>query len=106
MLSFIDGFRSSLCENVSTTASTIKLRLSDAARLNKLKDGDHVYLSIRYLDRYEVVKFTKDADIRNGEVPVTRDMLGTGRKNFPSGTCVQTDWNSIQLKEFIKQHRS
>lgn len=101
MLEILDGFKSRLAGNLQTTSDIITLPHSHAEKLNKMVEGNHIYLTIKYLDRYEVVKFTKDAAIKAGRVPVERDVLGDGRKNFPCGSCVVVDWNSVQLKEFI-----
>lgn len=105
MLSFIDYFKGSLTTHFQTTDDVLHMPFKAAQRLNELAEGDHVYLTVRYLDRFEVVKFTKEKDIRGGVVPVERDVLGKGRKNFPAGSCVSIDWNSIQLKEFICQNK-
>lgn len=106
MLNFIDGFKSRLTTNLRTTGDTIKLPPKAVQQLNALAENDHVYLTVRYLDRYEVVKFTKgETDIKGDEVPVERDILEKGRKNFPCEACVTIDWNSVQLKEFICQNK-
>lgn len=105
MLSFIDGFKSTLKTHFQTTDDTLELPFKSVQELNKLAEGDHVYLTLRYLDRYEVVKFTKENDLKGGKVPVERDVLGKGRKNFPCGSCVVVDWNSVQLREFICQNK-
>lgn len=103
MLNFIDGFKSALKTHFQTTDDVIQLPFKSVQELNNLADGDHVYLSIKYLDRYEVVKYIKEGELKGGKVPVIRDVLGKGRKNFPCGSCVSIDWNSVQLKEFICQ---
>lgn len=105
MLSFIDYFKGSLSSHLKTTDDTIVLKFEQARRLNELAEGDHVYLTVRYLDRFEVVKFTKTYELKGGIVPVERDVLGKGRKNFPAGSCVSVDWNSVQLREFICQNK-
>lgn len=105
MLNFIDGFKGSLSSHLQSTDDALQLPFKTTQRLNELSEGEHVYLTLRYLDRYEVVKFTKDGDLKQGKVPVTRDVLGKGRKNFPCGSCVTVEWNSIQLKEFICQNK-
>lgn len=101
MLEFIDGFRTAQQGHLPTTADYLNLPPKAVKQLNDLSDGNHVYLTLRYLDRYEVVKFTKDTELKGSKVPVERDVLGKGRKNFPCGTCIVTDWNSVQLKEFV-----
>lgn len=105
MLEVIDGLKSSLTAHVQTTSDTLPLPPKTVQKLNELSEGNHIYLTLKYLDRYEVVKFTKDGAVKQGKVPVVRDILGTGRKNFPCGSCVVVDWNSIQLKEFICQNK-
>lgn len=104
MLKFIDGFKSSLNTHLSTTDDVIKIYPAQVRELNEqLNDGDHVYLSVQYMDRYEVMKVVKDRTFKGCEVPVIRDSLNRGRKNFPAGTCVKIDWNSIQMHEYICQ---
>lgn len=103
MLEFLDGFSTKLQSNLSTTQDTITICKNAVDKLNTLSEGNHVYLTIKYLDRYEVVKFIKDQDIVGNKIHITRDMLSKGRKNFPCGACVVVDFNSIQLTEFIKQ---
>lgn len=101
MLNFVDGIRGVVRGNVQTTDTMISVAPPIAKRLNKFAEGDHIYLTITYLDRSETVKFTKDGEIRNNKIVVERDQLGNGRKNFPCGACIVADWNSIQLKEFV-----
>lgn len=103
MLEFIDNFKSALQVNISTTDDVIVLRPKDVARLNAMKEGNHIYLTIKYLDRYEIVKYTHDAPIKGCKVPITRDVLSQGRKNFPCTACVVADWNAVQLREFVCQ---
>lgn len=103
MLEFLYEFRTSLMEHTKTTSDAIKLPLKMIKRLEHMKEGNHIYLTLKYLDRYEVVKYTHQGQLRNGFVPVERDILGSGRKNFPCGSCVVADWNPIQLNEFICQ---
>ena len=54
-----------------------------AKKLNDMVEGNHIYLTIKYLDRYEVVKYTKEGEIKNGKIAVERDILGKGRKKLP-----------------------
>lgn len=105
MLEVIDGFKSSLTAHLQTTDDLVSLPFKSVQRLNELAEGNHIYLTLKYLDRYEVVKFVKEANLKGGKIPVTRDILGKGRKNFPCGSCVVVDWNTIQLKEFICQNK-
>lgn len=105
MLEYIDNLKGSTTIAVQTTADTIDITPALVKRLSVLKDGSHIYLSLKYLDRYEVVKFTKDGEIRRNKISVERDVLGTGRKNFPARSCIEADWNSVQLKEFLCQSK-
>lgn len=105
MLEVIDGFKSSLTTHLQTTDDFLSLPFKAVQRLNELAEGNHIYLTLKYLDRYEVVKFVKENNLKGGRVPVTRDILGRGRKNFPCSSCVVVDWNTIQLKEFICQNK-
>lgn len=101
MLNFIDGVRGSVRGNVQTTDAAITVSAPITKKLKSMRDGEHIYLTISYLDRSEVVKFTKDGEIRNNTLRIERDQLGAGRKNFPCGSCIVAEWNSIQLQEFI-----
>lgn len=103
MLEFIDGLKTSVVGHVQTTDDYIKVSHKVAKRLEKMKDGNHIYLTLKYLDRYEIVKFTKDGPIKDGKVPVERDILSEGRRNFPCSSCLVAEWSSTQLKEFICQ---
>ncbi len=103
MLNFIDQFKTALQTGLSTTDEKILIPFKMAKRLNELEQGDHVYLTIKYLDRYENVKFTKDNDLKGGEVLVERDVDGKGRKNFPCGACVTIEWGARQMHEYICQ---
>lgn len=105
MLEYLDGFRTSLVTHLNTTDDFIQIPYKMVQRLNDMEDGNYVYLTIRYLDRYEVVKYTKDQNLKGQKVPVDRDSLGKGRKNFPCGACVAVDWNSLQMKDFICQNK-
>lgn len=103
MLNFVDGYKATLLANLSTTADKLSLCQRSLNAFRKFKDGDYVYLTLKYLDRVEVVRFTKDGELSGGLLPVDRDVLQSGRKNFPKGACVTIEWNSIQLHEFICQ---
>lgn len=103
MLRFIDGAKGSIVGNLNTTSDTIKVSAPLVNKLKMLKDGEHIYLTVKYLDRREIVKFTKDGDIRNNTITVERDQLGLGRKNFPCSACIEADWNSIQMHEYVCQ---
>lgn len=81
MLEFIDGFKTKVVGHVQTTSDTINLPFAAAKKLNDMVEGNHIYLTIKYLDRYEVVKYTKEGEIKNGKIAVERDILGKGRKN-------------------------
>lgn len=105
MLKFIDNLRGKVTSNIQTTADVLPIVPSMVKKLETLNDGEHIYLTLRYLDRHEVVKFTKDGPITRNQIAVERDVLGNGRKNFPCSSCIEADWNSKQLQEFVCQAR-
>lgn len=103
MLKYMDNVKGKVTEHIQTTSIALPVTSNMVKKLETMNDGDHIYLSLRYLDRYEVVKFTKDGPIIRNRIPVERDILGQGRKNFPCQSCVEADWNSKQMQEFICQ---
>lgn len=105
MLKYIDNLRGKVTTNIQTTSDILSVSPSVVKKLEVLNDGEYIYLTLRYLDRHEVVKFTKDGPIKRNQIAVERDVLGNGRKNFPCSSCIEADWNSRQLQEFVCQAR-
>lgn len=103
MLEFLDSFDTTLDGYLKASDDHIILPLSVVKRLNKMGEGNYVYLTLEHSGRYEILKFTRTDEVKGCKVPVDRDVDNLGRKNFPLGTCVRVKWNSRQLQEFIAQ---
>ena len=101
MLKVIDHFNTTLQNYLSPSDTELCIPFSEAKKLNKLNEGDHVYLTIMSRDRAEIVKYTHTKELVNGEITVSRDEGMTGAFNFPSGSCVLIDMNSVQINELV-----
>lgn len=101
MLKVIDHFNTTLQNYLAPSDTEICIPFSEAKKLNKLNEGDHVYLTLVSRDRAEIVKYTHTKELVSGEITVSRDEGMTGAFNFPSGSCVRIDMNSIQVNELV-----
>lgn len=107
MLNMVDNLQLTLLKNLRSGDSNMTVHSSDAVKLNAVGIGNHIYLTIKYGETYEIVKYNHNEDItavsRPVHVPIIRDALAKGAKSFPRQTCVRADWNTLQLAEFICQ---
>lgn len=101
MLKVIDHFNTTLQNYLAPNDTELCIPFAEAKKLNKLNEGDHVYLTLMSRDRAEIVKYTHIKELDNGEITVSRDEGMTGAFNFPSGTCVRIDMNSVQVNELV-----
>lgn len=104
MLTFLDHFKYHLTCSLRTDDETISIPPDAAKRLNDIAEGDHVYITVNYDCRFEVVKFTKTSKVvKYDEVSIQRDVNNLGRKNFPRGSCIEIEWTKRTMDEYIKQ---
>lgn len=104
MLEYIDNFEYGLSCPLKPTDTALQLPPEAIKQLNTVMKGNHVYISLHWLDKFEVVKFTKDNDLKlTDKVPVERDVEVKGRKNFPMGSCAKVQWNKLTMDEYIAQ---
>lgn len=101
MLKVIDHFNTTLQNYLAPNDTELCIPFTEAKKLNKLNEGDHVYLTIMSRDRAEIVKYTHTKGLTSGEITVSRDEGMTGAFNFPSGSCVRIDMNSVQVNELV-----
>lgn len=101
MLKVIDHFNTTLQNYLAPNDTELCIPFAEAKKLNKLNEGDHVYLTLMSRDRAEIVKYTHTKELVNGEITVSRDEGMTGAFNFPSGSCVRIDMNSVQVNELV-----
>lgn len=101
MLKVIDHFNTTLQNYLAPNDTELCIPFAEAKKLNKLNEGDHVYLTLMSRDRTEIVKYTHTKELVSGEITVSRDEGMTGAFNFPSGTCVRIDMNSVQVNELV-----
>lgn len=101
MLKVIDHFNTTLQNYLAPNDTELCIPFTEAKELNKLNEGDHVYLTIMSRDRAEIVKYTHTKGLTSGEITVSRDEGMTGAFNFPSGSCVRIDMNSVQVNELV-----
>lgn len=101
MLKVIDHFNTTLQNYLAPNDTELCIPFTEAKKLNKLNEGDHVYLTIMSRDRAEIVKYTHTKGLTSGEITVSRDEGMTGAFNFPSGSCVRIDMNSVHVNELV-----
>lgn len=91
------GNKSTLAQGI--VAASDKLVLPNgAARLFRLSNQTHYYLTLRNSGRREVVRVV---GAFGNELMVERGQDGTLPQVFPPGTCIEVEWNPQQLREFI-----
>lgn len=104
MLEYIDNFEYKLTKPLKSTDTSLQLCSDAIKQLNKVEKGNHVYISLHWLGKFEIVKFTKDKDLKmTDKVPVERDVEVKGSSNFPMGSCVRVQWTKLTLDEYITQ---
>lgn len=106
MVTMLDGFRAHLKAKLNASDSYITLTRSDAMKLNAVGLDNHVYLTVRDRVNSEIVKYTHadnwtTADESVVQVPVERNVRGLGAKNFPYGTCVTSEVNSLYISDLV-----
>lgn len=107
MLKPVEFFTSTLERGVKATDDTITLCRGHAQALDAVGKGNHCYLVISVSGRSEVVRYSHTDDyadrMKGDTIPVVRDVLSTGRKNFAPGTCVAHKWFGLAITEWVKQ---
>lgn len=109
MLKYIDYLRGVTRHPINVEESNIAVEPGFYNRLRQeLDPGDHIYLTVMYGRRFEIVKYIhseeRPLECRGSyDIPVERDQLNRGKKNFPCGSKIFADFNSIQLREFVAQ---
>lgn len=111
MLNWIEHLIIRAEKPVRPADDTITVARKDAAKLNEVGAGNHIYLTLRlygYPELHEVVRYEHKADIPvtgtpTVEVGIVRDINGRGRKAFPMKTCAVSELGTQQLTEFIRQ---
>lgn len=102
MLKLIDHFSTASQNYVSPSQTEIEIPFRVAQKLNALEVGDHTYISLVGRNgRAEITKYTHTAPIKSGVITVERDVGKTGAMNFPAGTCVTIDINTVALTEYV-----
>lgn len=111
MLKFVDFLSMEVQRAILAEHDYFEVSSVDAKKLNDVGQGNHIYLTFSYprADRHEVVKYEHGNDwVSQGglvKIPVVRGVLGK-RLSFPATSCVKADMNSVQLAEFIRQHKN
>lgn len=102
MLKLIDHFSTASQNYVSPSQTEIEIPFRVAQKLNALEVGDHTYISIVGRNgRAEITKYTHTGPVKSGVITVERDVGKTGAMNFPAGSCVTIDMNSVILSEYV-----
>lgn len=109
MLNHIDFFQSRLEARLDSTMTVMRIRASHGVldRLNKLPEGDHIYLVLRYRNRVEVVKYThtQPLQLNAGQVvlPIERGQHDTTITSWGAGICVSSELTHYVLNEWWAQ---
>jgi len=102
MLKIINHFSTKLRNYITPDETVLEIPFDMAKKLNTLESGDHTYLSlVGYNGRAEIVKYTHGSDLKKGSITVERNVGGTGALNFPAGTCVTIDCNTVLMHEYV-----
>lgn len=106
MITLVDGFISHLKAKASVSDTLLLIPRADAIALNTVGVGNHIYLTLRDRNRYELVRYDHTenwsmSDPTNVMLPVTRDARGLGAKSFPYGACLKAEINSLYIAEMM-----
>ena len=107
MLVSKDGLNLVLAKNAQTGDNFIWLSGAEAYKLNAIGVGNHIHLTLSDNRGCETVRYDHTADWANTsalkQVPVIRNVSGTGSRNFAVHSCVTADWSVAQITELITQ---
>lgn len=110
MLTSLETFRGKLTRALAPGDEAVWLDARAARFLDNVGIGNHTYLLLEApTGIMEVVRYDhgENFDTRIGnaklQVPVQRDVTGTGRYAFACGTCVRFVWTSAGIREFVQQ---
>lgn len=103
MLAYLDNFLFELKCPVQPSSDTLCVSKEAVDRLNELNIGDYVYITLKYLHRYELVKYEHVKKLEHAKIPVTRGINGDRVMNFPRGSCVAIEWSKRTMDEYLAQ---
>ena len=86
--------------NLSATSQLIVLPPGEGAKFRPLPTAGYFYTTIRSGALREVVKVTK---VTGDTLTVERGLDNTTAQAFPTGSCLEVEWNPLQLCEFVAQ---
>ena len=96
-----------LAKNAQTADNFIWLSGAEAYKLNAIGVGNHIHLTLSDNRGCETVRYDHTADWANTsalkQIPVIRNVSGTGSRNFAVHSCVTADWSVAQITELITQ---
>lgn len=96
-----------LAKNAQTGDNFIWLSGAEAYKLNAIGVGNHIHLTLSDNRGCETVRYDHNADWANTsalkQIPVIRNVSGTGSRNFAVHSCVTADWSVAQITELITQ---
>jgi len=108
----MDLFSTVLARPLRVGDDTVCLRPDAAKKLDQVGLGNHTYFVVRGMSgRAEILKYhhTEDYKDRRGrnavQVPVERDATYQGRWSFGEGSCLEFQWTTVALTEWIDQVR-
>lgn len=94
----IYGLHTKLGKNLTPTDKTLTVAMGAGIQFRAADDG-HYYLTLRNGNVREVVKVVG----RSGDkLTVERGQDNTVAQTFPTGACVDVEWNPSQLCEFVQ----
>lgn len=93
------GYSSKLATSLPLGENEVRLPATDLSHF-QVNAGEHYYLTIRQPGRIEVVQVTSSL---NGRLQVVRAQDNTQAQYWAAGSCVEVEWNPLQLKEFLEQ---
>lgn len=107
MLVSKDCLNLALAKNAQTGDNFIWLSGAEAYKLNAIGVGNHIHLTLSDNRGCETVRYDHNADWANTsalkQIPVIRNVSGTGSRNFAVHSCVTADWSVAQITELITQ---
>lgn len=99
MVNKVWGKHTTLAKNISSSDKTLSLPIGIGVGFKSADDG-HYYITLRNGSVREVVKVVG----RVGDtLTVERGQDNTVAQTFPTGACVDVEWNPQQLCEYIQQ---
>lgn len=92
--------RSALAAAVDTNDEALVLEYGTGPRFRLAREEDYFYATIRSAGKFEHVKVLR---VAGDTLHIVRGQDSTEAQSWPSGACIEVEWNPAQVCEFTRQ---